>query len=213
MIQSGRCHGPGCQREARVEFFCGEPCQAAWEKECWRPEQSPTQSATGWSSARAEVLARSSCDCSVHPVTEHAASPTRIRIDILGDSAERFRGPSPAFREAIRNLGSSMGGAAAIAAGGIGQALAHSAEVERLTLHLRMACPPDRFDGAMAEVEDLMATTWMPRTEALQRVLAEGRFLSADATKPLVASPSPQVAQSGQEPRWRRWLHRMRRTR
>lgn len=33
MIMPGRCHGPGCQREARVEFFCGESCQAAWSRQ------------------------------------------------------------------------------------------------------------------------------------------------------------------------------------
>lgn len=33
MIVAGRCHGPGCQREARVEYFCGEACQAAWSRQ------------------------------------------------------------------------------------------------------------------------------------------------------------------------------------
>lgn len=32
VIMSGRCHGPGCRNKARVEFFCGEGCQAAWAK-------------------------------------------------------------------------------------------------------------------------------------------------------------------------------------
>lgn len=30
MTSSGRCHGPGCTREARVEFFCSETCQDRW---------------------------------------------------------------------------------------------------------------------------------------------------------------------------------------
>lgn len=33
MIVSGRCHGPGCQQAARVEYWCGEPCQAAWSRQ------------------------------------------------------------------------------------------------------------------------------------------------------------------------------------
>lgn len=101
---------------------------------------------------------------------------------------------------------------AVIAGTGIQSVLAHAAEIERLTLHLRMACPPDRFDGAMAEVEELMATTWMPRAEALQRVLAEGRFVSTSATYPLVAPEDPQVAQSGERGWLGRWIHRKRRT-
>lgn len=25
------CHGPGCRRDAVVEFFCGESCQHRWD--------------------------------------------------------------------------------------------------------------------------------------------------------------------------------------
>jgi hypothetical protein len=30
MITSGRCHGPGCQREAPAGDFCGWKCQSVW---------------------------------------------------------------------------------------------------------------------------------------------------------------------------------------
>lgn len=155
-------------------------------------------------------------DAASSPGEVDATAPARpLRIAILGDSMEQFSGPSPAFREAIRNLGVSVGdiGAVGVGLAAFGRSLAHAAEVERLTLHLRMACPPDRFDEAIAEVEELMARTWMPRVEALQRVLSEGRFVSASAAFPQVASENPQVAHTGQRGWLGRWLHRMRRTR
>lgn len=194
MSSSGRCHGPGCNREARAGDWCGESCAAAWERQFWSPEHASPESGTAWSSRRADMLARASCECSVHPVTEHTARSAPSRISLLEDSADQT---PPArlqlFREAIRNLGASLGSAgAAIGALGLSQSVTHAAEVERLTLHLRMACPPDRFDEALAMVEDLMDRTWMPRHEALQRVLAEGRFVSTSAEFPQVASnPDP----------------------
>ncbi len=30
---SGRCHGPGCTREAKTEFWCSEACQARWDRQ------------------------------------------------------------------------------------------------------------------------------------------------------------------------------------
>lgn len=182
---SGRCHGPGCTQTAVVEFWCGERCQFNWDQLYAVPRETAGL-----------------------PIEVVGASQTRpLQIAILGDSAERFSGPSPEFREAIRRFGASMGeigaAGAAIAACGVGQAVTHSVEVERLTMHLRMACPPERFNAALAEVDDLMHRTWMPRHEALQRVLSEGRFATSSAEFPQVASKDPQVG-------WfRRWLDRL----
>lgn len=33
MIGSGRCHGPGCQQSAVVEYWCSERCNAAWDRQ------------------------------------------------------------------------------------------------------------------------------------------------------------------------------------
>jgi hypothetical protein len=55
-IQSGLCHGPGCRREAVVEYFCGERCQAAWDArwgkslpdDFWRPLAAAFTTAGGY---------------------------------------------------------------------------------------------------------------------------------------------------------------------
>jgi len=121
---------------------------------------------------------------------------------------------APTFAEACANL-SEMAGAlsaagAAVAACGIGQAVAHSAEIEHLMLTLQAVCPPEEIDGAPAKVDDLVAVTWMPRAEALERVIADITSGPADATYPLVTSMNLQVAHTGQVRGWlRRALDRL----
>ena len=194
VIFGGRCHGPNCEREAVVEFWCGEQCQARWEKQFAAPRETVEP------------------PVEVDPTSQAQPLP----VAILGDTVERFSGPvgdlgAPSYREAIRNLGASMGaiGAAGmtVASLGIGR---EAAEAERRLDRPRAACP-DAAEAAVAEARRRAYTGLGTFEQAVESVITDaalGKFPAPEsATYPQVASENLQVAHSG----WRRLFNRWRR--
>lgn len=229
MIRSGRCHGPGCQQAARVEYWCGEVCQARWNAALTMPK--PGHHPGGWVDPPAGTLTPLA-EVDLVPFQEAMsrtvrllAEVTQLPGDLLGnddsDTPERPDrtiavawgqpgGARPPFSPAAAALG-----AGALSAG-VRSAVARAAEAERLTLHIRAVCRPDQLDEAMAKVDQRVHDMGMSRVEALQAVfddLSHGRSPSAGAAYALVAPEDLQVSQSGMRGWLGRWIHRKRRTR
>jgi hypothetical protein len=216
MITSGRCHGPGCQREASEGAWCSPACREGWHAEFH------------WLYGDGEVL-EPVIVREIEEDDEPAPEPAQVVVNGDGSAAlsAALEAAQPeAERQFVAALNTDHLGTPRLPG-----SVAYG-DIVRLYESLLPTDPPEpvKLTQGQLDVIRQSATPEHPWTrwgalgdlsgvpiELVERVEDSTLYQQArgeGAAKPLVASENPQVAQSDQMRGWLgRWLHRMRRTR